>query len=63
VRHAEKKRKGGGASHAVAGEGEREAGQWAGPWGVVQLAVGREGMTGGPDFKFNPNSKIQTVQI
>jgi hypothetical protein len=31
--------------------GRREAGQWAGPRGVVQLAVGREGMTGGPDFQ------------
>jgi hypothetical protein len=41
----------GGASHVGAGEGEGEAGWWAGPWGGVQLAVGREGMTGGPDFQ------------
>jgi hypothetical protein len=58
--HAKKKRRGvqrsasmgtDGASHTGAGEGEGEAGWWAGPWGGVQLAVGREGMTGGPDFQ------------
>jgi hypothetical protein len=39
----------GGASHVGAGEGEGKACRWAGPQGGVQLAVGREGMTGGPE--------------
>jgi hypothetical protein len=34
---------------ARAGAGAREAGRWAGLRGGVQLAVGREGMTGGPE--------------
>jgi hypothetical protein len=57
----------GGASHVGAGEGEGKAGQWASPHGGVQLAVGREGMTGGPrprkekkkkENGFNSNLKL-----
>jgi hypothetical protein len=38
----------GDVSRSGAGEGEGKVGRWAGPWSGVQLAVGREGMTGGP---------------
>jgi hypothetical protein len=74
---AERKRGGGGtdltptetgdASHVRAGEGEGKASRWAGPWGGVQLTVGREGMTGGhgpgkekkeKENRFNSNLKL-----
>jgi hypothetical protein len=44
------------------GEGGRETSRWAIRRGGAQLAVGREAMTGGPVFKFNPNSMIQTIR-
>jgi hypothetical protein len=46
------------------GAGEREAGRWAGLRGWVQLAVEREGMTGGPKREMKIKKKeMDSIQI